>query len=252
MSCASSSKDIAAIYVPPTQYGQFGCDQLSQEFDRLEIKKNSLATNLDKKASNDQGITAVSLILFWPAAFALGGNEVQEAEYAQLKGEYDAVQMASIGKNCNLETTGVKLTKGLSKLNTNTGYYGYAQAEEEVVSGTYDKNLWAKALVDANGDESQRKINYIQLRAHQLQNEQTINPNQVADIDTDVGKGVDVSGTYISQITSDNQWAFKRRFRKKIITLRDEGKNIKVTRSSLDVEINVTRKDGILYFSTTN
>ena len=38
------------------------------------------------------------MILFWPALFALGGTKQQEAEYARLKGEYDAVQQAAIAK----------------------------------------------------------------------------------------------------------------------------------------------------------
>jgi hypothetical protein len=43
---------------------------------------------------------AVTLFLFWPAAFALGGTKQQEAEYARLKGESDAVQQAVIAKRC--------------------------------------------------------------------------------------------------------------------------------------------------------
>jgi hypothetical protein len=42
----------------------------------------------------------VGLILFWPALFALGGTKQQEAEYARLKGEYDAVQEAAVIKKC--------------------------------------------------------------------------------------------------------------------------------------------------------
>jgi hypothetical protein len=38
--------------------------------------------------------------LFWPAAFALGGNQAQEAEYARLKGEADAIHQAAIAKKC--------------------------------------------------------------------------------------------------------------------------------------------------------
>ena len=44
----------------------------------------------------------------------------------------------------------------------------YADAEEEADNGTYDKGLWSQALVKAGGDESKRKIMYIQLRVAQL------------------------------------------------------------------------------------
>ena len=40
------------------------------------------------------------MLLFWPALFALGGTKQQEAEYARLKGEYDALQQAAIVKKC--------------------------------------------------------------------------------------------------------------------------------------------------------
>ena len=44
----------------------------------------------------------------------------------------------------------------------------YAQAEKEIISGTYDANLWSRALVLAEGDEKKRKARYIELRAEQL------------------------------------------------------------------------------------
>lgn len=44
----------------------------------------------------------------------------------------------------------------------------YAIAEREVVEGTYDDGLWSRALVEAKGDESKRKIEYINLRVKQL------------------------------------------------------------------------------------
>jgi len=47
----------------------------------------------------------------------------------------------------------------------------YGQAEKEIISGTYDANLWAKAFVLVEGDEQKRKAKYIELRAYQLYNE---------------------------------------------------------------------------------
>lgn len=172
ISCASSSKEISAIYVSPTQYNQFNCEQISQELARLNGRKIALAADLDEKASGDKGMTAVSAILFWPAAFALGGNEGQETEYARLKGEYDAVQQSGIEKNCKHDPTlPVKSTNIVSKSNDGESvsaidYYG--EAEEEVNSESYDKNLWAKAFVLVEGDEQKRKSKYIELRANQL------------------------------------------------------------------------------------
>lgn len=72
---------------------------LANELDRLQVRTNNLGMRLDEAASNDQGLMAVSLLLFWPAAFALG-NKQQEAEYGYLRGQVDAVQQASIVKKC--------------------------------------------------------------------------------------------------------------------------------------------------------
>lgn len=98
--CASSSKDIAGAYISPMQYQNYDCDQLSAEATRLGVRVQQLGGRLDEAASNDKALTAVSLILFWPAAFALGGNKTQETEYARLKGEFDALQQAAVVKRC--------------------------------------------------------------------------------------------------------------------------------------------------------
>jgi hypothetical protein len=45
----------------------------------------------------------------------------------------------------------------------------YAKAEEEVDKGTYDRGLWSKALIIANGNEGTRKIEYMKLRVNQFQ-----------------------------------------------------------------------------------
>jgi hypothetical protein len=102
ISCTSYSKDIEPIHVPLDQYRSLNCEELGHEFGQLFQRRNSLADELDEEAANDQSITAVSAVLFWPAAFALGGNKEQEQEYAQIKGEFDAVIRVGIEKQCNM------------------------------------------------------------------------------------------------------------------------------------------------------
>ena len=98
--CATASKDIAANYVSPMQFQSYDCDQLASETQRIQVRVNQLGGRLDEAASNDKAIMGVGMILFWPALFALGGTKQQEAEYARLKGEYDAVQQAAVAKKC--------------------------------------------------------------------------------------------------------------------------------------------------------
>lgn len=98
--CATASKDVATAYVSPTQYQPYDCQQLAAEAQRLQVRFTELGGRLDQAASNDKTLTGVGLILFWPALFALGGTKNQEAEYGRLRGEYEAVQQASIQKKC--------------------------------------------------------------------------------------------------------------------------------------------------------
>lgn len=108
-------------------------------------------------------------------------------------------------------------------------YYG--EAEEEIISVTYDKDLWARALVIAEGDEQRRKARYIELRAQQLYSGngptasspgrtyqpqpgiKTASSGQSGTIisspssprASSTGSNVDLSGTYIAEITGNQQ-----------------------------------------------
>jgi hypothetical protein len=98
--CATASKDISSTYISPMQYQPYDCEQLASETQRIQVRVNQLGGRLDEAAANDKAITGAGALLFWPALFALGGTKVQEAEYACLNGEYDAVQQSSIMKKC--------------------------------------------------------------------------------------------------------------------------------------------------------
>jgi hypothetical protein len=82
------------------QYQQYDCEQIGAEINRIRVRVSQLGGRLDEAASNDKAIVGVGLILFWPALFAVGGTKQQEAEYARLKGEYEALEQAAIQKKC--------------------------------------------------------------------------------------------------------------------------------------------------------
>lgn len=100
--CATASKNVATTYVSPLQYQAYDCEQLGAEAARIQSRVTALGGRLDEAAQNDAALTGVGLVLFWPALFFLGGTKDQEAEYSRLKGEYDAVQEAGVGKKCSL------------------------------------------------------------------------------------------------------------------------------------------------------
>ncbi len=92
-------------------------------------------------------------------------------------------------------------------------YYG--KAEEEINQKTYDKNLWAKALVDAKGDEQKRKAIYIKLRAKRLRAE-NVKPVKVAgfkkrSVQIEENAKKTITGTYISYPTGQLTRVLKSR-----------------------------------------
>ena len=98
--CSTAGKDIAGTYVSPTQYSNYDCDQVRQELTRIAGRVSQLTGRLDEAANNDKALVGVGLILFWPALFALGGTKQQEAELSRLKGEHEALLIASTGNKC--------------------------------------------------------------------------------------------------------------------------------------------------------
>lgn len=100
--CATASSGIATAYVSPMQFQSYDCQQVSGEMQRISVRVNQLAGRLDKAAENDKALVGVGVLLFWPALFALGGTKEQEAEYARLRGEYDALQKVGNEKKCSM------------------------------------------------------------------------------------------------------------------------------------------------------
>ena len=102
-SCASNPDNIDAAYVSPLKYANYNCNQLSQEMDYIGRRTNTLYRSLKQKRTGDAWQMGVGLVLFWPTLFALEGGDGPEAtEYAQIKGEYEAVRSVSVEKSCNL------------------------------------------------------------------------------------------------------------------------------------------------------
>jgi len=101
--CATSSQNIAAQSVSPLQYQGYDCEQIAAELTRLHNRATELGAQLDTAASNDAALTTVGIVLFWPALFFLGGKKAQEAEYARVKGEHEALQSAYTARKCYIQ-----------------------------------------------------------------------------------------------------------------------------------------------------
>jgi len=90
--CSKSSKENTPTYVSLEQYSEYDCEYIAKELMRVNDQANSLAGQLDEDAETDSAVTGVGLVLFWPALFFLGGTKEQEATYATLRGEHNALE----------------------------------------------------------------------------------------------------------------------------------------------------------------
>lgn len=103
--CASKSSDIPATYISPNEYASYSCPTLESEMRDISRRVGVITGQVDKEASNDSWQMGIGLVLFWPALFFLeGGDGALQAEYALLKGKYEAVTTQHKSKNCEQET----------------------------------------------------------------------------------------------------------------------------------------------------
>src|ERR1051325_5026127 len=102
-SCASKSSEITAAYVSPIPYQSYTCPQLAMEAQAVSAKAAELSGVQDQKRTNDQIATGVAIVVFWPAAFLVGGDGQVAAQLAQMKGQLSAIEQASIQKRCNIQ-----------------------------------------------------------------------------------------------------------------------------------------------------
>jgi hypothetical protein len=72
--CASKSSEITAAYVSPIPYQSYTCQQLGMEAQAISAKAAELSGVQDQKRTNDQIATGVAIVVFWPAAFLVGGD----------------------------------------------------------------------------------------------------------------------------------------------------------------------------------
>jgi hypothetical protein len=100
--CASRSEDVAASYVSAHTYQGYSCKELSQEAQRISSAAAGAAGAQDSQRTKDTVATTAAIIIFWPAAFFVGGDGAKSAELARLKGHMQAIEEASIQKKCGI------------------------------------------------------------------------------------------------------------------------------------------------------
>jgi hypothetical protein len=104
--CASSASDITPAYVSPVAYQSYTCQQLALEAQAISTRATTLSGAQDSQRTKDGVATAAAIVVFWPAAFFVGGDKQTAAELSQMKGQMVAVEQASIAKKCNIQFQG--------------------------------------------------------------------------------------------------------------------------------------------------
>jgi len=100
--CATSPDNMKAAYVSPLKYSTYDCTQIVMEMDHVSKRTTELYESLDTKADRDAAQMGIGLILFWPTLFLLeGGDGPEAAEYANLKGDFEALRTAAVQKKCS-------------------------------------------------------------------------------------------------------------------------------------------------------
>jgi hypothetical protein len=72
--CAKNASEVQATYVSPILYENRTCQQLAEEATRIPGRAATAAGEQDRKATNDKVATTVAVIVFWRAAFLVGGD----------------------------------------------------------------------------------------------------------------------------------------------------------------------------------
>jgi hypothetical protein len=128
------------------------------------------------------GVAIVATVAF----LSIGGNEAMADEVAVMFGAAAAVAylayaflkgrtaVEAVTQTISGTITQVQDIRNRVQSSVTMSVSEYlAQAEDEVDRGQIDRGLWAQALLNAKGDEKLRKVEYMKLRARQLQGNAT-------------------------------------------------------------------------------
>jgi hypothetical protein len=102
--CSTSPNKIDAAYVSPLKYRDYDCSQIAMEMDYVGQRTTKLYGRLKNQSTADKWQMGVGILLFWPSLLLLeGGDGPDSAEYAQLKGEFEALRENSVRRRCDLD-----------------------------------------------------------------------------------------------------------------------------------------------------
>lgn len=102
--CSNAQKavEVEPEFVSSQKYTSMSCHKLREEAERVKASVSGLETSVDKAYKDDKTMEAVTWILFWPAVFAMDGNDEEAAKLSKAKGEAQAITAAMQSKRCRM------------------------------------------------------------------------------------------------------------------------------------------------------
>jgi hypothetical protein len=98
--CATRSGEVLPLPANPADFALWGCNRIDDEVDLVQQRAADVAYAVDERAGNNILALSVGVTLFWPAILAMRPQGPEAAELARLKGRYEALRVASRGKDC--------------------------------------------------------------------------------------------------------------------------------------------------------
>jgi len=102
-SCAPAPKHILPTYVSPLQYEQYDCSQIGSEMESVTRRLNEVYIAVKKSSARDGYFMLGAVLISGPLALVPAVIDDTEAtvQFAQLQGELEALEKASILKECD-------------------------------------------------------------------------------------------------------------------------------------------------------
>ena len=97
---AQKASEVVPASISTTSFSDLSCNQLRSEVRLLEPSIPKLEAAVDKDYKRDKTLEAVTWILFWPAVFAMDGNDGEVGDLSTARGKLKAVEEQMRLKGC--------------------------------------------------------------------------------------------------------------------------------------------------------
>ncbi|MFG6572273.1 hypothetical protein ACGYLO_11770 [Sulfitobacter sp. 1A13353] len=101
--CSMPQEELKAYEFDPIVYGSLNCSEITAEAMIVQGKMLEIANAHEHNMATDMRIIATSMYLSTPEALLALGLFSKRAEFAQLKGQLDAIAAAGHNRKCDRE-----------------------------------------------------------------------------------------------------------------------------------------------------